>query len=75
MAYAFQELSDIPNFAGKDKVTSRTKPWGTGHALLACEGLIDSPFCVINADDYYGKETKNLIKTATGAEAEYGDLV
>ena len=56
VAYAFQELSDIPDFAGKEKVTGRTKPWGTGHAVLACDGLLDSPFCVINADDYYGKE-------------------
>ena len=51
VAYAFQELSDIP---GPIPV-GRTKPWGTGHAVLACDGLIDSPFAVINADDYYGK--------------------
>ena len=113
VAYAFQ---------GKDKYVDavpagRTKPWGTGHAVLCCEGLIDGPFAVINADDYYGKngfkaaaafletgeyglvgyilkntlsdnggvtrgictvengkligidETKNIIKTAAGAEA------
>lgn len=34
----------------------RTKPWGTGQAVLAAKELIDSPFAVINADDYYGKE-------------------
>ena len=56
VAYAFQELSDIPDFAGREKAAVRTKPWGTGHAVLACDGLLDSPFCVINADDYYGKE-------------------
>lgn len=56
VAYAFQELSDIPDFAGREKAAGRTKPWGTGHAVLACDGLLDSPFCVINADDYYGKE-------------------
>ncbi len=56
VAYAFQEITDIPDFEGKEKVAERTKPWGTGHAVLACDGLIDSPFCVINADDYYGKE-------------------
>ena len=53
--YAFQELSDIPDFPGKDSACGRTKPWGTGHAVLACKGLIDGPFAVINADDYYGK--------------------
>ena len=35
-------------------VEGRTKPWGTGHAVLCCYGLIDGPFAVINADDYYG---------------------
>lgn len=53
--YAFQEISDVPDFSGKEKSEGRTKPWGTGHAVLACKGLIDSPFAVINADDYYGK--------------------
>ena len=54
VAYAFQELSDVP--AGMEsKAEGRTKPWGTGHAVLACDGLITSPFAVINADDYYGR--------------------
>lgn len=35
---------------------NRTKPWGTGQAVLACKGLLKEPFAVINADDYYGKE-------------------
>ena len=34
----------------------RTKPWGTGHAVLACKGIVDTPALVINADDYYGKD-------------------
>ena len=51
VAYAFQELSDVPI----EVPAGRTKPWGTGHAVLACNGLIDSPFAVINADDYYGR--------------------
>lgn len=50
--YAFQEISDIPI----DVPEGRTKPWGTGHAILACDGMITEPFAVINADDYYGKE-------------------
>ena len=51
--YVFQELSKIP-----DDFTipeGREKPWGTTHALLCCKDVIDGPFMVINADDYYGK--------------------
>lgn len=73
VAYAFQELSDIPDFPGKEKVTGRTKPWGTGHAVLACDGLLDSPFCVINADDYYGKE--GFVKAAQFLDKEQYGLV
>lgn len=111
VAYAFQELSNVPIPVS----VGRNKPWGTGHAVLACQGLIDGPFAVINADDYYGRngfkqaaeflgngyalvgyilkntlsdhggvtrgicvvenrlvgidETKNIIKTANGADA------
>ena len=54
VAYAFQEGDDLP--AGFTKPAERTKPWGTGHALLACRDIIDAPFAVINADDYYGRE-------------------
>ena len=50
VAYAFQELTDLPE--GFDCPQERTKPWGTGQAVLAARG----PFLVINADDYYGKE-------------------
>ena len=73
VAYAFQELSDIPDFPGKEKVAGRTKPWGTGHAVLACDSLLDSPFCVINADDYYGKE--GFVKAAKFLEKEQYGLV
>lgn len=52
--YAYQELSCLP--AGFVKPAGRTKPWGTGQAVLSAKGLIDNPFVVINADDYYGKE-------------------
>lgn len=55
VAYAYQELSDIP--AGyEDKLEGRTKPWGTGQAILCCKDVVNEPFLVINADDYYGKE-------------------
>ena len=54
IAYAFQELYAIPK--GYSLPTERTKPWGTGQAVLAAKDLIHEPFAVINADDYYGKE-------------------
>lgn len=50
--YAYQKLTDIPE--GVAVPADREKPWGTGHAIYACRHLIDGPFAVINADDYYG---------------------
>ena len=55
VAYAYQELKDIPE-QYQDKFAERKKPWGTGQAILCCKEVVDSPFLVINADDYYGKE-------------------
>lgn len=55
VAYAFQEIDDIPEVY-KKKFTNRKKPWGTGQAILCCKELVKEPFLVINADDYYGKE-------------------
>lgn len=52
--YAFQEGTDLPE--GFSLPEGRTKPWGTGQAVLAARDIIDAPFAVINADDYYGKE-------------------
>ena len=118
--YGFQDINDIPGELPGELPAGRTKPWGTGQAVLAAKKVIDTPFIVINADDYYGKEgfkavheylvnggescmagfvlkntlsdnggvtrgickmdengnltevveTKNIIKTATGAEAD-----
>ena len=53
--YAYQELNDIPERFQK-KTEGRKKPWGTGQAILCCKDVVDEPFLVINADDYYGKE-------------------
>lgn len=50
--YAFQNINDIPGILPE----GRTKPWGTGQAVLAAKSMINTPFIVINADDYYGKE-------------------
>ena len=55
VAYAFQEVMDIPE-KYQSKFAGRTKPWGTGQAILACKDVVKEPFLVINADDYYGKE-------------------
>lgn len=52
VSYAFQQLEKLP--AGFSVPEGRTKPFGTGHAVLCCKDLIDAPFVVINADDYYG---------------------
>lgn len=54
VAYAFQEIDDLPGDFRKP--ADRTKPWGTGHAVLAAKKVLSEPFAVINADDYYGKE-------------------
>lgn len=50
--YAFQDINDIPGILPE----GRTKPWGTGQAVLAAKDVLTTPFVVINADDYYGKE-------------------
>ncbi len=57
---AFQELTDIPPEFAIPK--NRKKPWGTAHAIACLEGVVDSPFAVINADDFYGREA--LFKVA-----------
>ena len=54
VAYAFQDLADLPE--GFQVPEGRKKPWGTGQAILAARKLIDCPFAVINADDFYGAE-------------------
>ena len=54
VSYAFQELTDLPD--GFSLPEGRTKPWGTGQAVLSARDIIDAPFAVINADDYYGRE-------------------
>ncbi|HUM02065.1 MAG TPA: NTP transferase domain-containing protein [Thermoanaerobaculia bacterium] len=54
VAYAHQELDDLP--AGFAVPPGRTKPWGTGHAVLSAKGQVTGPFIAINADDWYGAE-------------------
>ena len=52
--YAYQEIADLPE--GYSVPEGRAKPWGTCHAVLAARNVVDGPFAVINADDYYGPE-------------------
>ncbi|MDO5014644.1 MAG: sugar phosphate nucleotidyltransferase [Clostridia bacterium] len=54
LEYVIQDINDIPK---PYKVGERTKPWGTAQAVLACKNTINEPFAVINADDFYGKES------------------
>ena len=54
VAYAYQEMDKLPE--GFAKPEERTKPWGTGHAVICAREFLTEPFAVINADDYYGKE-------------------
>lgn len=57
--YAFQRMDDLP--AGYAVPEGRAKPWGTAQAALAAQPLIDGPFAIINADDYYGPEAFRVI--------------
>ena len=50
--YVYQELDTLPE--GFEVPEGRAKPFGTGHAILSCKDVVDGPFAVINADDYYG---------------------
>ncbi len=57
--YVFQDIARLPE--GFQVPEGRVKPWGTGHAVLSCIDVIDGPFAVINADDYYGRDAFRLI--------------
>ena len=69
--YAYQEISDVPE-PYAERFAQRTKPWGTGQAILACRDLVDGPFLVINADDYYGREAyvkaADMLERVSGAD-------
>ncbi len=67
--YAFQSLDDIPK--GFDIPEGRIKPWGTGHAVYAARKHVQGPFCVINADDYYGPSAfQTMYEFLTTAQEE-----
>lgn len=70
--YVFQELSDLP--AGFSAPAGRVKPWGTGHAVWCCRGAVDGPFAVINADDFYGRDSFRLLHDFLSAPSGGGRL-
>ena len=59
VAYAYQDINNIPE--GYSVPDGRTKPWGTAHAVLSAIDVVDGPFAVINADDYYGSHAFQVI--------------
>ena len=59
--YVFQDMTDLPS--GFALPADRKKPWGTGHAVLACRDVVKSPFAVINADDFYGRLSYEALGT------------
>lgn len=67
--YAFQSF-DLTKF-GVNKVIERTKPWGTAHAVMSAKEHVNEPFCVINADDFYGKDA--FEKMAAFLQSEVSD--
>ena len=65
--YVFQDITDVPEGFVMDP--ERVKPWGTTHALQCCKGVVNEPFAVINADDYYGRSAyTTLYEYLTGHE-------
>ena len=66
--YVYQELSELPGCFTVPE--GRVKPWGTGHAVLCAASVIDGPFAVINADDYYGTHAFKLIYDALCTEPD-----
>lgn len=60
VSYVYQDNNDLPE--GFQCSPDRVKPWGTGHAVLACRKILDIPFAVINADDYYGKKAFQSVR-------------
>lgn len=69
--YVFQELDDLPGVARASSLPTRTKPWGTGHAVLAARDVVKRPFAVINADDFYGASGYRALAAHFAASRDY----
>ncbi len=70
VSYIYQELERLPE--GYSVPEGRSKPWGTGHAVACCKGVIDQPFAVINADDFYGRTAFSAIYDFLAADPAKG---
>ncbi len=70
--YIYQELDCLPE--GISVPEGRIKPWGTGHAVLCCKDVVDAPFAVINADDYYGRDAFERIYQFLIQQGEQTDV-
>ena len=68
VSYVYQELDRLPE--GIAVPDGRTKPWGTGHALACCKGVVSGPFAVINADDFYGRTAFSEIYDFLAAQTD-----
>lgn len=71
--YAMQEISMLPQ--GYTVPAERTKPWGTGHALLCARDFIDGPFCVLNGDDFYGRSAYEQMYTFLSQQTASGSYM
>lgn len=75
--YVFQELDKLPD--GFSVPECRKKPWGTAHAIACCKGVVNAPFAVINADDYYGenafREVYDFLKNSAADEKYHFAMV
>ena len=71
VAFVYQDFTSVPSFYHIPE--ERTKPFGTVHALLCAEPAVDGPFCVINADDYYGVDAYRTIYEELGKLAPSGE--
>ena len=73
VSYVFQDINNIPE--GFEVPEGRVKPWGTGHAVIVASSVINSPFAVINADDFYGQESfailADFLRSVVGKSNEY----
>ena len=72
VAYAYQEMEKLPE--GFVKPADRTKPWGTGHAVICAREFLTEPFAVINADDYYGVHAFKMAYDFLTSEQEKEDV-
>ena len=72
VVFVFQDLHNLPE--GYEVPDGRVKPWGTGHAIMSCLDVLDGPFAVINADDYYGRHAFQMAYDFLMGNQDEGDV-